>query len=101
MMVVEAQGTWAQCTRRDGGASAQIDMRLIGEQPAGTWVLTFMDAARSVLTEAEAAQVDDALTALDLALKGQNVDHLFADLVDREPELPAHLRDQVGRPPRG
>lgn len=101
MVVVEQQGDWALCQRRDGGATASIDMRLIGGQPPGTWVLTFMDAARSVLDAAEAQQVDNALDALEMALRGENVDHLFADLVDREPELPAHLRDLVGRPSGG
>ena len=37
----------------------------------------------------------DALKALDMALRGEtDFDHLFADLIDREPQLPEHLRDQ-------
>ena len=48
-----------------------------------------------VLDDLEAQQIDDALSALEAALRGESVDHLFADLVDREPELPEFLRKQA------
>jgi len=76
-----------------------LDMLIVGPQPAGTWVLAFHGAARRVLDEPEARQILDALAALAIALDAdeskppnQALDALFADLVDRAPQLPEHLR---------
>jgi len=77
-----------------------LDMLIVGAQPPGTWVLAFHGAARRVLEPDEALQIHDALAALALAIDddtaapGSAIDALFADLVDREPQLPAHLRSQ-------
>lgn len=90
MRVVEPTGRYALCDGREG--RLRIDMILVGDQPAGTWVLTFRGAAQAVLDADEAGRVDQALDALELALRGEPVDHLFPDLVGREPELPEHLR---------
>jgi hydrogenase assembly chaperone HypC/HupF len=97
MRVIEGDGVWAVCEAR--GARERIDMLIVGSQPAGTWVLAFHGAARRVMSEVEALQTQDALDALQIALHGQAdaksadaVDALFADLVDREPQLPEHLR---------
>ncbi|MEW8312437.1 MAG: HypC/HybG/HupF family hydrogenase formation chaperone, partial [Candidatus Thiodiazotropha taylori] len=69
------------------------DTLLVGDQPVGSWLLVFLNSAREVLSEQRAEQISQALQALDLALSGESeVDHLFADLVDRTPELPEHLR---------
>ena len=94
MTVVEDQGAVALCERR--GDIQRISMLLVGPQPVGARVLTYLGAAVRVLDELEARQIDDALDALAAALRGENVDHLFADLVDREPELPVFLRDEAG-----
>ena len=67
-------------------------MMLVGAQPPGTFVLTHLNSAIRVLEADDARLIDDALDALALAAEGGDVDHLFADLVGREPELPAHLR---------
>jgi hydrogenase expression/formation protein HypC len=40
----------------------------------------------------EARQIADALLAVTAAASGQPFEHLLADLIEREPELPAHLR---------
>jgi hydrogenase expression/formation protein HypC len=76
-----------------------IDMMIVGAQPPGTWVLAFHGAARRVLDPLEARQIRDALAALAIALDSDSaappdaaLDALFADLVDREPQLPEHLR---------
>jgi hydrogenase expression/formation protein HypC len=75
-----------------------LDMLIVGDQPPGTWVLAFHGAARRVLDPLEARQILDALAALAVALDAETVeqttalDALFADLVDRPPQLPAHLR---------
>jgi len=91
MQVVEPRGFTALCARTD--RCAEIDMRLVGEQPAGTWVLTFLDAAREVIDEAEAGRINDALAALALAMAGDvPPDELFADLAGRAPELPDFLK---------
>lgn len=97
MCVVEAGWGQSGCRPRDGGEVRQVDMVLVGDQPVGTWVLVFLGAAREVLDEATAHQISDALMALDLAMRGgQGVDHLFADLVDREPQLPDFLKAELG-----
>ena len=68
-------------------------MMLVGDQPPGTWVLGFHGAARQVLSDIEAAQARAGRQALAAVLGGDgSVDDFFADLVGREPELPAHLR---------
>jgi len=65
---------------------------LIGPQPVGTWMLVHLGAARSVLSAEDADRVADALLAIEAVQRGEDIDHLFADLTDREPELPPHLR---------
>jgi hydrogenase expression/formation protein HypC len=75
------------------GQRQQLDLMLLGEVPAGTWVLAFRGAALRVLTPDEAGQIDAALDALDTVLAGgDDVDACFPDLADREPTLPEHLR---------
>ena len=45
------------------------------------------------LSADEAAQTNAALAALEAAMAGeQALDGFFADLIEREPQLPAHLR---------
>jgi len=92
MRIVEPGDFVAVCEGRHG--RRRIDLRLVGPQPAGAWVLTFADTAREVLAAERAAQIDRALQALDAALAGEvpNVDALFSDIAGREPELPAHLQ---------
>jgi hydrogenase expression/formation protein HypC len=92
MRVLEAGTVLAWCEGR--GERRRLDLRLVGPQPAGTWVLAFVDAARSVLTSGEAADIDRALDGLAVALAGDvdSIDAFFPDLVGREPELPEHLR---------
>lgn len=91
MRVLSVDGLQAVCARRNG-ATQSIDLSLVGPQQPGQWLLVFIDAARSLLTEEEAIQVDDALQAVEAVMRGEDVDHLFADLVGREPELPDFLK---------
>lgn len=91
MQVIAAQGAYALCEHQ--GQTYIIDMMLVGEQPIGTWVLVFLDTAREVISPTRAQQVNDALMAVQLAIQGEtNFDGLFADLVNRSPELPEFLR---------
>ena len=97
MQVSEAGGFgWAYCDC--AGERRRIDMRLVGEQAPGTWVLVFIDAAREVIDELRARRTRDALEALEAALRGEPFEHLFADLIGREPELPAFLRPATEKP---
>jgi hydrogenase expression/formation protein HypC len=96
MQVIEPSGGMAWCEGR--GERALIDLTLVGPQPAGTWVLTHLGAAREVLTPQAAQSLNAALDALAAALAGdrERVDAAFADLVGREPALPDHLRAKEG-----
>jgi hydrogenase expression/formation protein HypC len=91
------EGLFALCT--DGTQRERLDMRLVGRQAPGTWVLSFLGAARRVLDPVEAAQIRDALQALHVALQDDPdptaFDALFADLINREPQLPPHLQAQA------
>lgn len=78
--VVSVEGEFAWCRGVDG-VSERINMMLVGAQEAGTWVLTSLGLAREVLTEAEAATINDALAALEAALRGDyDPSKHFADL---------------------
>ncbi|MGZ4957250.1 MAG: HypC/HybG/HupF family hydrogenase formation chaperone [Methylobacter sp.] len=91
MQVVETYGESARCIYR--GQESLVDMMLVGPQPAGTWLLVFLDTAREVISEQKAKQIADALEAMRLAMQGDNqIDHLFPDLVGREPQLPEFLK---------
>ena len=102
MRIIEQHDGWAWCESGltsgppsgfGGGAQGErVDMRLVAPAAPGDWALVFLGTARELMDEAQALQVLDALRALDAARRGETVDHLFADLVDREPQLPPHLR---------
>ena len=90
MTVVDGDDFAATCER--AGERRLVSMLLIGAQPIGTKVLVHIDSAIRVLDEAEAELIDNALAGVAAALEGRDFDHLFADLVDREPQLPEFLR---------
>ncbi len=91
MQVVECNGYVALCQGR--GGRRQLDLALVGEQPPGTWLLAFIDAAREVIDAATAARIDAALDGLEAAMAGEtDVSAHFADLIERTPQLPPHLR---------
>lgn len=99
MRILEMHDFSALCAGTDG-AQQVVDMSLVGPQSADTWVLVFLGHARNVLDPDEAQRISDALAALDCVMRGEtaDVDRLFADLVDREPELPTHLRHPAALP---
>lgn len=91
MRVVELDGSFAWCESDE--QREHLDMTLVGEQPAGTWVLGFHGAARQVLSDDEAGQARAGRQALAAVMRGDVcVDAFFADLIGREPALPAHLK---------
>lgn len=105
MQVIEMRETHALC--EVNGSQELIDMILVGDQKPGTWILNFLGGAREVLTPENAAQITQALTALDGIMNGeiegpdgnQQIDNLFADLIDKEPILPPHLQALVTESP--
>jgi len=93
MRVVGGDAFVATCERR--GATESVSLLLVGPQPVGTPLLVHLGTAVRVLDAAEAQQIDDALDGLAAALDGQPFEHLFADLIDREPQLPDFLRPKA------
>jgi hydrogenase expression/formation protein HypC len=100
MQVVSVEPGYALC--QGMGESRRVDTLLVGEQPVGSWLLVFLDSAREVLSELDAGRIQQALQALQLATQGNSdVTHLFQDLVDREPQLPEHLKPKSAEPASG
>lgn len=101
MQVVQCDDFVALCCPRNHGDSANkhetVDITLVGKQAVGSWLLVFLGAAREVMTETQALNTLNAVQAVENIMNAQSpsstdIDNLFADLVDREPELPEHLK---------
>jgi hydrogenase expression/formation protein HypC len=90
MTIVETNGASALCERR--GERRQVSVLLLDQPSVGAQVLVFIDNAIRLLDAEEARLIDNAVDGLAAACSGEDFDHLFADLVDREPQLPEHLR---------
>jgi hydrogenase expression/formation protein HypC len=96
MRMTRIDGGYARCEGR--GEQRTVDIRLIDAPAVGDWVLVFHAVARERLSEERARDVGRALDALEAALAGEtDLDAHFADLVNREPELPEHLRKELKR----
>lgn len=101
------EGAFAVCEGRNG--LERMDTTLTGPLQAGDWVLCFLGAVREIIDAERAAQVEDALCGLESIMAGTqagadqgSIDALvnlhFADLVNREPQLPDYLRPLAGVP---
>ena len=91
MRIESVDGAMAVCERR--GARERISLALVDAPPPGTWILAYQGTAMRTMTPQDAAETTAALDALAAVMAGEgNVDAYFADLVDREPQLPPHLR---------
>ncbi|MBN0986009.1 HypC/HybG/HupF family hydrogenase formation chaperone [Amphritea pacifica] len=92
MQVLRCDGFVALCEAE--GEQQTVDMSLVGELPPGSWVLVFLGAAREQITEQRARETADAISALHSVMRGEAVDmdSLFADLIQSEPQLPEHLQ---------
>jgi len=90
MTIIETNDVSALCERR--GERRLVSVLLLDRPPVGAQVLVFIDNAIRLLDAVEARQIDDAIDGLAAACNGEDFDHLFADLINREPELPEHLR---------
>jgi hydrogenase expression/formation protein HypC len=88
----------ALCSTRGNPAEPRtIEVSLVDTPPqSGDWLLVHVDVAVRALESEEARQIGDALQAAAAAAAGEPFEHLIADLVDREPELPSHLKQQTG-----
>lgn len=96
MQVLETDGMMASC--EGGGERLSVDIRLVDAPAPGDWLLVFHGVAREALTEQRARDIASALDALHAALAGEtDFDRHFADLVNREPVLPEHLRKELDR----
>ena len=90
MQVIECNGLHSRCRANDG--EYEIDVSLVGALQPGQWIMVFLGAAREIISQETATAASNALTALAMAMRGEtDIDHLFADLVGREPSLPDHL----------
>lgn len=74
-----------------GDRAETIDLALIGPQEPGTWILTFLGAAREVLDPGEAEKITAALDGLRSLMSGGALGDAFADLDATGPRLPPHL----------
>jgi hydrogenase expression/formation protein HypC len=91
MQVIEAHELHAICI--DDNRQVTVDTTLVGRVANGDWLLVFLGAAREVLDPATALTMRDAVQAVSRIMGGNtSVDDLFSDLVDREPQLPPHLK---------
>lgn len=87
--LVSVDGTNA--VARANGRTETLDLSLVGTQMPGTWVLSFLGAAREVITEDEARLIADAISGLERVMAGGELGDAFVDLTSREPALPPHL----------
>jgi len=90
MTIVETDGMSALCEFH--GERRRISVLLLSNPPVGAKVLVFVDTAVRLLDDEEARLIADAIDGLSAALKGEDCDRFFADLINREPQLPEHLR---------
>lgn len=90
MIVIDGDDFSALCEWH--GERRRVSTLLVGRQPPGARLLVHIDSAVRVLEDAEAEAIDRALDGLTAAAEGRAFEHLFADLIDREPQLPEHLR---------
>ena len=91
----------ALCRGRDeSGTGRRVNTALLDSIPnPGDWLLVHVDVAIRSLADEEALQIDRALQAVEAAASGLPFEHLLADLIDREPELPEHLRSDHSEAP--
>ncbi|MCB1759109.1 MAG: HypC/HybG/HupF family hydrogenase formation chaperone [Gammaproteobacteria bacterium] len=76
--VVEGGELTALCEGRNG--REQVNLMLVGPQPTGVWLLTFLGSAREVIDGRDARQINLALDGLQAIMQGAqaiDVEHFF------------------------
>lgn len=68
MRVLESGEATALCEGR--GERQRINMLMVGDCPAGSWVMTFLGSAREILSEEDAAEINRTLDELEAVLRG-------------------------------
>lgn len=91
-MLVISVGEGTALCRVDDEIRPISTLLLGGSCREGDHVLVHAGTAMRVVDALEAQQISDALRAVVAAAEGRDFEHLLADLIDREPELPEHLR---------
>lgn len=89
MQVLSVDGVAATAT--DGHETQLIDLSLVGDVAPGAWILTFLGAAREIITAEDARLIADALDSLRDIMAGGDGGDAFADIEARGPQLPPHL----------
>lgn len=79
-------------TAIDGDRPELVDLSLTPDAKPGDWVLSFLGASRSILSQDEAMKIRAALDGLAALMNGGELGPAFADLDGREPPLPPHLQ---------
>jgi hydrogenase expression/formation protein HypC len=69
MRVLEHGEVTALCEGR--GERQQINMLMVGDCPPGSWVMTFLGAARDVLSEEDAKEINRMLDEIEAVLRGE------------------------------
>lgn len=92
MQVITVHEYAAICQQEAGSLLETVDTLLVGAVSTGDWLLVYKGAAREALSPERAQQITLALQALDAIRQGHDFEGFFADLIEREPQLPAHLR---------
>lgn len=84
----------------NGGDQRWVETSLLEQAPRpGDWLLVHVNIAIRAIEALEAGQISNALLAVTRAATGDPFEYLLADLIDREPQLPAHLRPAVQAAP--
>jgi hydrogenase expression/formation protein HypC len=81
VQVIEAGEFSALCRGRNG--DERVNMLLVGEQPVGTWLLSFLGWAREVISARDAGHINRALDGLGEIMGGAesiDVEHYFPGL---------------------
>ena len=95
VQVVNTDGSAGCSPHGEPQALRAVNTGLLDRQPArGDWLLVHVNVAIRALDAIEARQIDNALRAVTAAAHGLPFEHLIADLVDREPQLPDHLLER-------
>lgn len=68
MRVLEHGGATALCEGR--GETRRINMLMVGDCPPGSWVMTFLGAARDVLSDEDAAEINRTLDEVEAVMRG-------------------------------
>ena len=91
---LQADGVALCAVDAPGAVKRPVNCALLDAPPAvGDWLLVHVDVAVRAIDAREAKEIGNALAAVSAAAAGEPFEHLLSDLIDREPQLPPHLRE--------